>query len=189
MKICFVRHGQTDWNIHTLLQGRSNIPLNELGKKQAAAVGNYLKENDPEWDVIVSSPLSRAIETAWIIAKAIKYQKEIIISDAVIERSFGDLEGKPLNQEMYDTLEKGGHQIEEESELKRRARLAMLSLYEKYPNEKVLVCSHAQFIKAAIIAGDPTFNFRSLLYNSSMNYLEVEQGEIRINRLNVTAPQ
>ena len=68
--ICLVRHGQTDWNALGKLQGQTDIPLNELGKIQARQCGEFLSEED--WDVIISSPLKRARETAEIISNYIE---------------------------------------------------------------------------------------------------------------------
>ncbi|TGT93369.1 histidine phosphatase family protein, partial [bacterium M00.F.Ca.ET.163.01.1.1] len=48
-KIRFIRHGETDWNIAGKLQGRTDIPLNESGIKQAQACGISLLQN--EWDL------------------------------------------------------------------------------------------------------------------------------------------
>ena len=66
-KICLIRHGQTDWNNQKLIQGRIDNPLNETGKIQLQEVGKFLKENDNNWDVIIASPLTRAIESAQIV--------------------------------------------------------------------------------------------------------------------------
>lgn len=65
MKIYFVRHGQTDWNIQHRLQGSADIPLNKTGINQA----QILKEkiNNLDIDFIISSPLKRAVDTANII--------------------------------------------------------------------------------------------------------------------------
>ena len=66
MKICLIRHGETDWNVIGKLQGREDIPLNENGKIQAQYCGKALK--NMVWTTIITSPLSRARQTAEIIA-------------------------------------------------------------------------------------------------------------------------
>lgn len=58
------RHGETDWNLIKRLQGHSNIPLNEKGREQARVLQKLLSYYRPE--VILSSDLSRALETAEI---------------------------------------------------------------------------------------------------------------------------
>ena len=62
-----VRHGQTDYNLRNLFQGSSDIPLNETGIAQAHAAFDGLEAVD--WDVVVSSPLQRAEQTARIIGE------------------------------------------------------------------------------------------------------------------------
>ena len=62
----FIRHGQTDWNRDDKLQGSSDIPLNAQGREQAHEAAGILA--DGGWEVVVSSPLQRARETAKIIA-------------------------------------------------------------------------------------------------------------------------
>ena len=180
MIICLVRHGQTNWNINTLLQGRSDIPLNDYGKKQAQDVGAFLQKHDQNWDVILSSPLTRAIETAEIIKAKLDLKSKIIIVPELIERSFGSLEGKPLNQEMYEILDQGGHGIEEIDLLLERAEKAIRDIVKTYPKKKVLIVSHAQFIKAALTTFKPDFDFRYPLRNSSLNYLEAKEEQIQV---------
>lgn len=86
----FVRHGETDWNARGVLQGHTDIPLNERGRAQArAAVALIASLNI---DLIVSSPLSRARETADIINSDLK--KRIMNDEGLRERHFGQLEGK-----------------------------------------------------------------------------------------------
>jgi uncharacterized phosphatase len=65
--LCLVRHGETDWNSLGKLQGRADIPLNKIGVLQAEECRDVLKSS--KWDVIITSPLKRAKETAEIINK------------------------------------------------------------------------------------------------------------------------
>ena len=62
MTIYLVRHGETDWNARRIVQGVTDIPLNETGLAQAAAARELMK--DVPIDIIYSSPLVRAYRTA-----------------------------------------------------------------------------------------------------------------------------
>ena len=89
MKVFITRHGQTEWNSLGRLQGRKDIELNEVGKEQALITGEKIK--DEKIDIIITSPLKRARETAEIINKQLNV--EIIEDDRLIERDYGELEG------------------------------------------------------------------------------------------------
>ncbi|NLD95435.1 MAG: histidine phosphatase family protein, partial [Fibrobacter sp.] len=90
MKLGFVRHGQTQWNLEGRLQGSSDIPLNQTGRAQAAAAVQVLGTG--RWDAIVSSPLSRARETAQIIADGLGLELGPAY-DLLVERDYGQGEG------------------------------------------------------------------------------------------------
>lgn len=94
--IYVTRHGQTDWNLEKKVMGRSNIPLNKNGRKQATIVRDSLF-NTPI-DKIICSPLLRAKQTADIINQ--KKQVEIIYDNRLIERDFGEFEG--MNTKDFD---------------------------------------------------------------------------------------
>ena len=66
MRFALIRHGQTDWNAQRRLQGRTDIPLNDTGRAQAEAAATRIDR--AEWDLVVSSSLGRARETAAILA-------------------------------------------------------------------------------------------------------------------------
>jgi probable phosphoglycerate mutase len=92
--IYLVRHGQTAFNRERRLQGHVDSPLTELGLKQAAAVGDLLREltaGEPGWR-IVSSPLGRARRTADIVARALG--AEVEEDHRLIELSWGDWDGR-----------------------------------------------------------------------------------------------
>lgn len=88
----FIRHGETDWNRRRIIMGSQDMPLNEVGLQQAEEAARLLKKED--FDVIVSSPLRRAQQTADIIAK--KTNKSIVLEPGLAERSWGVAEGKPV---------------------------------------------------------------------------------------------
>ena len=188
MIICLIRHGQTNWNKKSLLQGLTNNELNENGINQAKLVGAYLLNNDKTWDVFVSSPLKRAMQTASIVKDIIKFNKQIQIEDGLIERNFGSLEGAAVNEATYDLIDQEiSEGLESRADLQERSLNTLINLEKKYKNKKVLAFSHAQFIKSIITQLDPSFNFRSLLKNSSMNYFEVKDRKLRIIKINILA--
>lgn len=95
MNLYLVRHGQTDWNVEHRTQGWTDIPLNEIGVKQAEVLRNKLdklSQSGIEFDAVYSSPLQRVRRTAEI-ATAGNY--EIIFDDRLKERNCGEFEGKP----------------------------------------------------------------------------------------------
>ena len=66
-KLYMIRHGKTDWNLKSLVQGSVDIPLNEEGRNEARKVASEIDLSDI--DVCIASPLQRASETAKIITK------------------------------------------------------------------------------------------------------------------------
>ena len=89
MKIYVVRHGQTDWNVAGKCQGRTDIELNNTGIEQAKNTKGQIKKYNI--DLIICSPLKRAIKTAEIINEETKCN--IIIDERLIERGCGEVEG------------------------------------------------------------------------------------------------
>lgn len=101
--IAIVRHGETDWNRARRIQGRTEVPLNAIGRLQAAATGRLLasaelRERWGAWTGLRSSPLGRAIETARIIGPQLGMADEPHIDDRLWERDFGPAEGLPVEE-------------------------------------------------------------------------------------------
>lgn len=88
MKIYVTRHGQTDYNKKRMMQGRSDIPLNDVGINQARERRKEL--GNIQFDAVYSSPLIRAVQTAEIIGNVDR--KDIIKDDRIIEADFGQYE-------------------------------------------------------------------------------------------------
>ena len=93
----FMRHGETDWNAEARLQGQQDVPLNDVGRAQAAEAGRRLAAVLPEpdslpWQV---SPLGRTRETAELARKAIGLPpNRYKLDDRLKELTFGNWEGK-----------------------------------------------------------------------------------------------
>jgi broad specificity phosphatase PhoE len=98
------RHGQTDWNINFLLQGITDIPMNPTGMEQVKTAARAINKDD--WDLILTSPLTRAKQTAEIIVETLGFDA-VIEEDLLIERSFGEAEGLSYEQwrEKYSSLD------------------------------------------------------------------------------------
>lgn len=88
MKLYLVRHGQTDWNVQMLAQGRTDIPLNSTGIAQAEALRDRVK--DYKFDICYCSPLVRAAKTAEIVVDG---RCKIVHDKLLVERCFGKYEG------------------------------------------------------------------------------------------------
>ncbi|MDO4622519.1 MAG: histidine phosphatase family protein [Eubacteriales bacterium] len=91
--IYIIRHGQTEMNRQKVLQGRSDLPLNEEGRKQAASIGAALQAEGIAFSHVYSSPLIRAVETARLTAGE---GCEIQTDDRLLEMDYGPYEGMSL---------------------------------------------------------------------------------------------
>ncbi len=101
--IYFLRHGQTDWNAEQRFQGRRDIPLNNLGERQAFANGQRLAQllPDPSNTHLYCSPLTRTRQTLALMLKGanwdqLDWAQSVIFDDRLIELTFGDWEGWTL---------------------------------------------------------------------------------------------
>jgi probable phosphoglycerate mutase len=90
----FVRHGETDWNKNSRIQGHTDIPLNETGRTQAEHAVKVLTRLPI--DRIIVSNLSRAYETASIINSGL--QKPLVVDEGLKERNYGAFEGKAVEE-------------------------------------------------------------------------------------------
>ncbi len=84
-----MRHGKTDWNLLHKLQGKTDIPLNDMGRQMARDARERYK--DIHFDVCFSSPLVRARETAELVLEG--RDVPVIIDDRLAEMGFGIYEG------------------------------------------------------------------------------------------------
>lgn len=95
IKITIFRHGETNWNKKKLIQGTTNIPLNITGLGQAFQLAEQLKGK--KIDLILSSDLSRAHQTARVATKHLDKNIPFVISPKLRELNFGEYEGKDVS--------------------------------------------------------------------------------------------
>ncbi len=142
-----LRHGQTDWNIDLRLQGSTDIPLNDTGRDQARLAASSLSRE--EWDVILASPLSRAKDTADIVA--LELGMNVVIVPELIERSFGVAEG--LDHASWRKLYES-HQVieglESLDDLRTRTVQLLDLIANEYSGQRVLAVSHGAFIRKVL---------------------------------------
>ena len=100
MALYFFRHGQTDYNAAQRFQGRKDIPLNSVGREQAFRLRQLLSSESISLTKLVSSPLSRAVETAHIISKG---ELETVIESDFSEIDLGEYDGR-LETDLADVL-------------------------------------------------------------------------------------
>lgn len=181
MILTMVRHGQTHYNNQRLVQGRIDNPLNETGKKQARIVAKLLQNKT--FDVIASSPLSRALETAYIIAKKLKYKQPIEILPNFVERDFHHLDGQSVDDAMPLVRTKGyRHEGYEHDEiLIHRVTKQAYALALRYPSEHVLCVAHSHVIKSLLVKTDPKkFSFADyFLGNGDIITFEIDNQSIK----------
>ncbi len=141
----FIRHGQTDGDVEGILQGHTDSPLSDTGRKQAKKARDTI--NELPIDIIVVSNLIRAQDTSEIINK--KLQVPIIVDSRIAERNFGDWDGKlisKLTKEQKKTRAIKPEKIEKDGETYKqlidRVTESINEHLANNPNKNILFVSH-----------------------------------------------
>ena len=156
--LVLVRHGETDWNRERRFQGHADVPLNDEGRRQARELADRLVGET--YAAAYSSPLSRALETAQILASSLHVEVEPRaglmevdvgswsgLTTAEVESRFpegfrrwaADRSGGWTDGETYD-------------ELGRRVVADLLTVAERHPSERILAVTHGGAIRAVLAA-------------------------------------
>lgn len=157
-KIYLVRHGQTEWNKLSKVQGRTDIELSKRGVLQAKQLAKRLSEENI--DVIYSSSLKRALKTAEIIAEV--KNCSINKSDKYQEICLGPWEGLTINEIKESYGEHFRLYREDPSnfslpgaetflELSERTYNSIMEIVCTHVGKSILIVSHGTAIKAALI--------------------------------------
>lgn len=149
--LTLIRHGQTDWNKQHLMQGSSDIPLNDVGRQQAVETGRRLRELDLDFDVLVASPLSRALETAQIVGKELGLEVSETY-EGLIERHYGQAEGLDISLEARAEPDAFYEGVESERSVYMRGVDTLRQVVREYPGQKIIVVSHGSLIRRVLSA-------------------------------------
>lgn len=184
-KLYLLRHGQTEFNVKKLVQGRCDSPLTDLGRKQAGMAAAWLKSHDVVPDKVVSSPLGRAMDTAQLVAC------ELLGPDAaaepcegIIERCYGSFEEGPHDALPTDVWDPGEDLVpfggEGSRALQERMVGTLTNLMDSEDTETLLAVSHGsasrQFIKAAAPEG---FELPAKLPNCAIMIFDFDEEDLQ----------
>jgi len=188
-KLCLIRHGETSWNAERRLQGHTDIPLNTKGVLQARQMAQALKNSKVVFDVLYTSDLKRATDTANAIVEL--FGVDAIVESALRERHFGALQGltiqeAPLLQpaiwhahttrDLEHELD-GGESIEQ---FALRVQNVLDRIQEQHSGKTILLVSHGgtldmvyriaskQALRAERVASVP---------NASLNWITHQEGD------------
>ncbi|MCG2620789.1 histidine phosphatase family protein [Arthrobacter sp. I2-34] len=147
--LVLIRHGETDWNAAGRLQGRTDIPLNDVGRGQARDAGAALAGGG--WDLLVSSPLQRAVETARIIGAAAGLELALTLP-GLLERDYGRCEGEYLNGLSEPEMTPIFGAAEAEAEVAARGVAALRELAGRHPGRRIVAVAHGTLIRLTMSA-------------------------------------
>lgn len=174
-RLALVRHGQTDWSLHGQHTGRTDVPLNEEGCRQARRLRAQLET--AHFDAVLSSPLRRAWETAVIAGLGGRAE----CCPQLMEWDYGAFEGRTTKEiaserggkfSIWDTEIPGGESLREVS---RRADILLEHLRQR--GGSILLISHGHFLRilaARWIEQPPEHGRRLLLDAAAVSHLGYE---------------
>lgn len=187
-QLIFVRHGETNSNSNGLLHGRTDIPLTQVGERQARLVGNHLSSLT-EISSIYTSPLKRAHATAEQIGSQVGLSP--VVDPRLTEFDFGDLEGLTFDDlqtdypELYLSIidpngfDRAFPNGESRSHLHTRVVESLGDILERHAGRAIVVVAHLIVIGSAVAhltTGDPHDIIRYLVRNCSVTHLEIGAG-------------
>jgi len=202
LRIIVVRHGETDHNKNNILQGHLDIPLNETGLRQAEKLSVWLKERYVI-DHIYSSPLTRALKTAEIVAE--RQTGRLALLPGLMEIDVGQWQGltseqckladpelcQELRQDGLHTRRPGG---ESYWDLYQRTSAVLEKLVKEHTSGTIALFTHGGCVRTIIahaMSAPPelfAFNSPLMVGNTSFSLLEYLHGSRRwqVKTINAT---
>jgi 2,3-bisphosphoglycerate-dependent phosphoglycerate mutase len=178
LRLYIARHGQTDWNLQHRLQGWTDRPLDETGRRQAAELTETLK--GIRLDAIYSSTLSRSRDTAQTVAGGTMTVKSL---DGLRERNYGHFQGGSDTAPEYlrrandwaDRLNDG----ESLDQLLARTRESLAQIRREHPAGNVLIVAHRitnQMLLRALLELTPDQTVKIVQDNDEVYLVELDPG-------------
>ncbi len=194
--IYLVRHGQTAWNKEEIFRGRTDIPLDETGLKQAELTGEFFR--DKKIHRIYSSPLSRAWETAQKIAQIQGLTVQAL--QGIIDMDFGRWEGKSHrdiqenDKEIYRKWREEPHRVrlpegETLDEVRERSLAGMEEVIQENPGKTIVLVSHRVICKVlicAILGLDNSHFWQIAQDTTAINLIQYQEGKYILSLMNET---
>ena len=184
-RLYLLRHGQTEFNVKKLVQGRCDSPLTDLGRQQAGMAAAWLKARNVVPDKVVSSPLGRAMATASLVAtELLGADADVEPCEGIIERCYGTFEEGPHDALPTDVWDPGEDLIpfggEGSRALQERMVGTLTNLIGSEGIETLLAVSHGsasrQFIKAAAPEG---FELPTKLPNCAIMIFDFDEEDLQ----------
>jgi len=194
----FIRHGETEWNAQGRWCGRTDVPLSDVGRRQAQLLARRLQPLPVE--ALYSSPLGRAMETAQIIGQAVG--REPVADGRLVELNYGAWEGSTYEESkrtapaVYaawdaDPASQAPPGGETGEQLIERVTPFLAEMAQRHPCGNVVVVSHKTVCRlvACHILGLPLSEYRQRIpmENAALNIFEVREGTWRVIALNDTS--
>ena len=176
LRLYIARHGETDWNVLHRLQGWTDRPLNETGRRQAVELAETLK--GIRLDAIYSSTLSRSRDTATTVAAKTMTVKSV---DGLRERNYGHFQGGSDTAPEYlrrsndwtDRLDDG----ESLNQLLARGRESLAQIQREHPTGNVLIVAHRitnQMLLRALLDLTPEQTVKIVQDNDEVYLVEID---------------
>ncbi|HEU5141141.1 MAG TPA: histidine phosphatase family protein [Bacillales bacterium] len=169
-RIGIIRHGSTPWNKEGRAQGSSDIPLDETGRAEAGKLADRLSTES--WDVIYSSNLLRAKQTAEIVGE--KVGRQIQLDPRLREAGGGQIEGTTEEERVlkwgkdWRELDLG---LEKAESVITRGLSFVEEIVAQHENKKILIVSHGSFIRHLLLELLPNASTEWHLKNTSLTTL------------------
>ncbi|MCP4355518.1 MAG: histidine phosphatase family protein [Proteobacteria bacterium] len=177
------RHGETDYNLKKIAQGQSvDEELNETGLAQAKNLAEKLK--DKKIEIIYSSPLKRALQTAEIVGS--QNNINVVIDDNLKERNFGVIEGKSYDYVQKILMDKNDPSFKFEGEESRQEMqnrfLDVLHKLIDTEYKNIGISSHGSAIKSLLLYFDDSDDIMLTKQNGEVVHIQYENGKFEYIR-------
>lgn len=192
-----IRHGETDWNATGRWQGMLDVPLNDTGRLQAQRLAQWLAADGQRFERCYSSDLSRAFETATIVAATLGGEVQPVW--ALREIDIGSWSGLQSDEirvrfpqefaqmEAGEDIRRGG--AESFGDLKRRTAELLERLAAEHSGQRLILFTHGGCVRALLLYaqeanGQPTEPFHGHIGNTSITVLRRDAAGWRVGQVN-----